>query len=72
MSLQFACRACGDRHPSRLRIPDPDLLRSVMHAFGEVLEPCPATGRWMPVRFGDLSWETTAAAAPFQTVAGGV
>lgn len=72
MSLQFACSACGGLHPSRLRIADPHLLRSVMQAFGEVLEPCPGTGRWMPVRFGDLRWATTPAAAPFQTVAGGV
>ena len=56
MSLQFDCRACGTRHPSRLRIGDPQLLQTVMTAFGQVLEPCPSTGRWMAITMDDLCW----------------
>jgi hypothetical protein len=56
MSLHFDCRACGTQHPSRLRIEKPYLVRVVMGAFGEVLEPCPLTGRWVPVRSDDLHW----------------
>lgn len=61
MSLQFDCHACGTRHPSRLRIGKPHLLRMVMHAFGEVLEPCPLTGRWITVRVDDLHWTVAGA-----------
>lgn len=27
-----------------------------MRAFGEVMEPCPLTGRWSTVRVDDLHW----------------
>lgn len=56
MLLHFDCRACGTQHPSRLRIGKPHQLRMVMGAFGEVLEPCPLTGRWVTVRTDDLHW----------------
>ena len=56
MSLHFDCRACGTQHPSRLRIAKPHLLRVVMGGFGEVMEPCPLTARWVKVRFDDLHW----------------
>jgi hypothetical protein len=72
MPLLFDCRACGARHPSRLRVGDPHLLQTVMQAFGEVLEPCPTTGRWMPIRVDDLCWGTIPAAGTFQTTAGSV
>jgi hypothetical protein len=63
MYLHFDCRVCGARHPSRLRVANPQLLQTVMHAFGEVLEPCAVTGRWIAVRFDDLRWDTPASQA---------
>ncbi|HEX6069172.1 MAG TPA: hypothetical protein VFZ18_05095 [Longimicrobiaceae bacterium] len=63
MALHFDCRACGTQHPSRLRIGKPHLLRMVMGAFGEVLEPCPLTGRWVPVRIDDLHWSADSSAS---------
>lgn len=64
MLLHFDCHACGTQHPSRLRIGKPHLLRMVMHAFREVLEPCPLTGRWITVRVEDLHWTADASSGP--------
>ena len=69
MSLQFACHACGTRHPSRLRISKPHLLRLVMGAFGEVMEPCPLTARWVKVRIDDLVWADAVVSPTPQPVA---
>lgn len=56
MSVVYRCAACGNEHPSRVAGPSQGWLDIFLDSCGDILEPCPLTGEWVPVGTAGCRW----------------